>query len=47
VLDEHVAVFSAIRSRDALAARIAMRSHLQKTSKLVEQVIRERNATGL
>ena len=46
VLEEHEAVYNAIRNRDALAARLAMRSHLQKTAKLVEQVIRERNISG-
>jgi GntR family transcriptional repressor for pyruvate dehydrogenase complex len=46
VVEEHEAVYEAIRKRDVLAARVAMRSHLQKTAKLVEQVIRERNISG-
>ena len=47
VAEEHAAVYAAIRNRDVVGARLAMRSHLQKTSKLVEQVVRERNASGV
>jgi DNA-binding GntR family transcriptional regulator len=47
VLDEHVAIFGALRDRDVQRARLAMRSHLEKTGKLVERVIRERNASVL
>jgi GntR family transcriptional repressor for pyruvate dehydrogenase complex len=42
VLNQHVHIYEAIRSRDADAARAAMRKHLEDTMRLVTQVIEQR-----
>jgi len=42
VFEQHSAIYNAIRERDAAGARGAMRNHLERTSKLVEQVVHDR-----
>ena len=42
VLQQHDAVFRAIKGRDVTAARAAMARHLEKTAKLVNQVVRKK-----
>jgi GntR family transcriptional regulator, transcriptional repressor for pyruvate dehydrogenase complex len=44
VLAQHVSIYDAIRTRNAEAARTAMRKHLDDTVLLVTQVMRERHA---
>lgn len=41
-LDQHAAIYKAIRKRDPAAAREAMRKHLQDTVSLVNQIFRSR-----
>ncbi len=43
VLQQHEAVFRAIKGRDAAGARAAMALHLDKTAQLVAAVVREKN----
>jgi GntR family transcriptional regulator, transcriptional repressor for pyruvate dehydrogenase complex len=43
VIQQHGAIYNAIRNGDAEGARASMRDHLARTSKLVEQVVHERD----
>ena len=47
VIQEHEAIYHAIRDHDAVAARNAMREHLEHTSKLVEQVVHQHAFDGV
>src|SRR3954453_5472686 len=48
VVQQHEAIFGAIKARDTEAARLAMATHLEKTAQLVAQVVRGKGkaATG-
>jgi GntR family transcriptional repressor for pyruvate dehydrogenase complex len=39
VIEEHSAIYDAIRNRDEAAARLAMRVHLERSAQLVTQVV--------
>jgi GntR family transcriptional repressor for pyruvate dehydrogenase complex len=41
VIEDHTAIYKAIRNRDASGASAAMRDHLERSSELVEQVFRD------
>jgi GntR family transcriptional regulator, transcriptional repressor for pyruvate dehydrogenase complex len=43
VLNQHDEIYEAIRTRDAEAARVAMRKHLEDTVRLVTQVMQQRS----
>jgi GntR family transcriptional regulator, transcriptional repressor for pyruvate dehydrogenase complex len=47
VLNQHVEIYQAIRSRDAEAARKAMHKHLEDTRRLVTQVVHQRSSKRL
>jgi GntR family transcriptional repressor for pyruvate dehydrogenase complex len=44
VIEQHSAIYNAIRNRNATGARAAMRDHLERASRLVEQVVHERDS---
>lgn len=44
VLNQHKEIYEAIRTRDAEAARNAMRKHLDDTARLVTQVVQQRSS---
>ncbi len=46
VIQEHVAIFEAIRNRDSVAARASMLHHLEQTSKFVGQVTPHHDGAG-
>jgi len=46
VMQEHTAIYQAIRNRDAAGARRAMQAHLEHTGKLVEQVVNQRDGVA-
>lgn len=47
VIQEHVEIYAAIQAHDAIAARKAMRNHLEHTSKLLEQLVHDHHLDGI
>jgi GntR family transcriptional repressor for pyruvate dehydrogenase complex len=46
VLAQHVAIYQAIKSRDAEAARDAMWGHLEETAQLLQQIVQKRGKSN-